>query len=256
MAAPAQTRGFDRARQGRRTRRGSSARCSKHASRFFDAETPSTSSAERPFFPSALGTGDATTYRPHQGARFLTRDPLEAVSRSAYGYVNNNPLNATDPSGLFPGDGILGGIGDFFTGGGCGDGGLFGDITDAVGTAWQWADDNSGHLAFAATIAAYGIPGFNVLAFGFGAWSAYGNFQEGNVLLGVIDLVGVGATGAALYYRAGAVSGRLGAHVAARSGQGYLVEPLTTYAASRHLRYSQAGRLSFAFGSLGEWLGL
>lgn len=31
----------------------------------------------------------------------LTRDPVAALTRSAYGYVANNPLNGTDPSGLF-----------------------------------------------------------------------------------------------------------------------------------------------------------
>ena len=34
-------------------------------------------------------------------SRFLTRDPLEAQTRSAYGYVNGDPLNGVDPSGLF-----------------------------------------------------------------------------------------------------------------------------------------------------------
>ena len=34
-------------------------------------------------------------------AQFLTRDPLDAITRSAYGYVGGNPLNSTDPSGLF-----------------------------------------------------------------------------------------------------------------------------------------------------------
>jgi RHS repeat-associated protein len=34
-------------------------------------------------------------------AQFLTRDPIVAHTRSAYGYVDNNPLNAIDPSGLF-----------------------------------------------------------------------------------------------------------------------------------------------------------
>jgi hypothetical protein len=34
------------------------------------------------------------------GARFLTRDPAEALTRSPYGYVGNNPLNGVDPTGL------------------------------------------------------------------------------------------------------------------------------------------------------------
>ena len=33
-------------------------------------------------------------------AQFLTRDPLNALSQSAYGYVSSNPLNASDPRGL------------------------------------------------------------------------------------------------------------------------------------------------------------
>lgn len=41
----------------------------------------------------------ARFYDPETG-QFLTRDPLEAITRSPYGYVGNNPLNFTDPSGL------------------------------------------------------------------------------------------------------------------------------------------------------------
>ncbi len=33
-------------------------------------------------------------------AQFLTRDPLATLTRSAYGYVAQSPLNNTDPSGL------------------------------------------------------------------------------------------------------------------------------------------------------------
>ena len=40
-------------------------------------------------------------------AQFLTRDPLEAATRSAYGYVAGNPLNLTDPTGLFWGEGTF-----------------------------------------------------------------------------------------------------------------------------------------------------
>ncbi len=43
-------------------------------------------------------------YDPTTGT-FLTRDPIEAVTRSPYGYTGGNPLNATDPSGLCWGPG-------------------------------------------------------------------------------------------------------------------------------------------------------
>ena len=33
-------------------------------------------------------------------AQFLTRDPLDASTRSAYGYVGNDPLDGSDPSGM------------------------------------------------------------------------------------------------------------------------------------------------------------
>lgn len=33
--------------------------------------------------------------------QFLSRDPLVAATRSPYGYVSDNPLNANDPKGLY-----------------------------------------------------------------------------------------------------------------------------------------------------------
>ena len=41
----------------------------------------------------------ARCYDPVTG-QFLTRDPLEAITRSAYGYAGNNPINMVDPTGL------------------------------------------------------------------------------------------------------------------------------------------------------------
>lgn len=38
-------------------------------------------------------------------AQFLTRDPIESITREAYGYVGGNPLNRTDPMGLCWGPG-------------------------------------------------------------------------------------------------------------------------------------------------------
>jgi hypothetical protein len=46
-------------------------------------------------------------YDPGTG-NFLTRDPANAITRSAYGYVYGNPLNATDPSGLYCLTGVKG----------------------------------------------------------------------------------------------------------------------------------------------------
>ncbi len=37
-------------------------------------------------------------------SQFLSRDPLEALTRSPYGYVDGNPLDATDPAGLIGGN--------------------------------------------------------------------------------------------------------------------------------------------------------
>lgn len=42
----------------------------------------------------------ARFYDPTTG-QFLSRDPVVALTREPYGYVGGNPLNATDPSGLF-----------------------------------------------------------------------------------------------------------------------------------------------------------
>lgn len=39
-------------------------------------------------------------YDPTTG-QFLSRDPANALTRSPYGYVNGNPLNLTDPSGMW-----------------------------------------------------------------------------------------------------------------------------------------------------------
>ena len=43
----------------------------------------------------------ARYYDPTTG-QFLTRDPLVALTGSAYGYVDGNPLNDVDPTGLCP----------------------------------------------------------------------------------------------------------------------------------------------------------
>jgi RHS repeat-associated protein len=54
-------------------------------------------------------------------AQFLTRDPLEAITGEPYSYAGDNPLNHSDPTGLFlgipgtPSTGeIVGAIGEHF----------------------------------------------------------------------------------------------------------------------------------------------
>jgi hypothetical protein len=72
--------------------------------------------------PSPHGPGRRRHRRPCEGrsgrpllgryydpatAQFLTRDPLDALTQSAYGYVGDNPLNGVDPLGLFWGEGTI-----------------------------------------------------------------------------------------------------------------------------------------------------
>jgi RHS repeat-associated protein len=42
----------------------------------------------------------ARYYDPTTG-QFISRDPIESVTRVPYSYAGNNPLNNVDPSGLF-----------------------------------------------------------------------------------------------------------------------------------------------------------
>jgi RHS repeat-associated protein len=48
----------------------------------------------------------ARDYDPATG-QFLTRDPLEDLTAAPYGYAAGNPLQLTDPSGLWPGWGLV-----------------------------------------------------------------------------------------------------------------------------------------------------
>jgi len=42
----------------------------------------------------------ARYYDPATG-QFVTRDPIEAITHQAYAYAGDDPINSTDPSGLF-----------------------------------------------------------------------------------------------------------------------------------------------------------
>jgi hypothetical protein len=80
-------------------------------------------------------------YDPTTG-QFLTRDPLDALTRSAYGYVYDNPLNDTDPTGLWcvvhndhggcKGSGVVKKAGSVATGAAKTVGRCFGDPNDCV----------------------------------------------------------------------------------------------------------------------------
>jgi uncharacterized protein RhaS with RHS repeats len=78
----------------------------------------------------------ARYYDPTTG-QFLTRDPLEAITRSAYGYVGGSPLNASDPLGLCWGPGCWVESG-----------------AKAVGRAAAWAVDHPAIVAAGVGIAA------------------------------------------------------------------------------------------------------
>lgn len=89
---------------GGKRRRGSSARCRKHASRIFEPGTPTPRPPTARSLPSLLADSAAATDHPCHGARFLTRDPLVATTQDPYGYAANNPVNMVDPLGLAPWD--------------------------------------------------------------------------------------------------------------------------------------------------------
>ena len=68
----------------------------RYAARRFDPETAGSTAQ-----PSGLYYYRARTYSPTWG-RFLQPDPIGyAAGPNLYAYVNNDPLNLTDPSGLF-----------------------------------------------------------------------------------------------------------------------------------------------------------
>jgi len=54
----------------------------------------------RPCTATRANGGRVNRYYDPATAQFLTRDPLVALTGSAYGYVGDNPLNGTDPTGL------------------------------------------------------------------------------------------------------------------------------------------------------------
>lgn len=86
-------------------------RCSKHASAQFRPLVPADRHRARRFCtsrlfhydPSASPASDGSINRYYDPAtgQFVTVDPEIAQTGTAYGYVNDNPLNGTDPLGLW-----------------------------------------------------------------------------------------------------------------------------------------------------------
>lgn len=54
---------------------------------------------------AACVNGGVVSYYDPATAQFLTPDPLFAVTGSRYGYAGNDPINGSDPTGLWPWDG-------------------------------------------------------------------------------------------------------------------------------------------------------
>jgi hypothetical protein len=107
-----------------------------------------------------LADRDATTCNPSSAARFLTRDPIESVTREPYAYAGNNPTNWTDPTGLGCG---------LFSPGDCVDA-----VVEAVDDTTEFVVRNRGTIA---TIAAAGtclIPAVGLAGCGYAAATAFG----------------------------------------------------------------------------------
>jgi hypothetical protein len=85
---------------GAERRRGSSARCQKHASRVSASRTPSRPASTASDLVRDLGRCAAATDQRDEWARFLTRDPLVATTQEPYAYAGNDPVNMVDPLGL------------------------------------------------------------------------------------------------------------------------------------------------------------
>jgi RHS repeat-associated protein len=166
-------------------------------------------------------------YYDPRTAKWISRDPVEAITREAYGYAGNNPLHFTDPTGLYWGEGVVN------------------KAKEIGGDVVEWADRNSGTIATVASVASFAVPGAGLVAVGFGAWSAYSNMREGDYVGAGLDAVGVlaGAGSIALARRAASLTS---ASSRALIGHGYL----SSWFAADAARYARTARTvsTFSFG--------
>jgi len=121
-------------------------------------------------------------YDPSTG-QWLTRDPLDALTQSAYGYVGDNPLNGTDPDGLYWGQSFVHGA-ESVAGGAArsvrsvvtvGGGLVAVGVGDAIGAGVNFANN---HLGASIAVCGYGCIGFEVqnghLYFNYGLGASFG----------------------------------------------------------------------------------
>ena len=93
--------------------------------------------------PSSIAAGHAPKNTPpgagvRRRSPFLTRDPAVALTRSAYGYTNGDPLDLADPSGMWGWNPIS-------------------DITQAASDAWNATGGQVVHFAYEHPALAAGI---------------------------------------------------------------------------------------------------
>jgi RHS repeat-associated protein len=162
-------------------------------------------------------------YDPGTG-QFLSRDPLVGLTRQPYSYVNDNPLNGTDPLGLSW-------------------------YNPASWSAKTW--DNIASVA--AVVAVLPIPGVDVvagaIAVGAGSVGAAEDAAAGNWGGAALGVVGVGLSAFGVGEALSAARD-LDAAAGAVNGYGYLSSMYEADAATARSASVLAGRLGLGFGAV------
>jgi hypothetical protein len=184
-------------------------------------------------------------------ARFLTRDPLDALTRSAYGYAVDDPANHADPTGL------------------CGWTDPLGCVGDAASATASHVGNHAGDIATVASLVALAVPGVDVIDLGVvagisinGAVSLTANavaitagdlasgedISNGHYVSGALDIIGTVGGLSALHLQGLANLNRAAAAAAWRSSylQPWFLENAASYA--RYARLVALG--AFGVGSI------